>query len=267
MRRAPGLIAALLVPVALLLCGAAVLGVTWSDVAHFGTPHNVVIEGGVEHRVPAPLGDGSRLLPEVPVTTAGEYVFTHVDDGEPVRFDPCEPVRWVLNSEGAPTGADELVHEAVVEVQARTGLLFEYEGSSDETVSLDRDLFQQRYGEGALAPLLIGWTSAEAEPELGGTVLGVGGSSALSGAYGDDRYLVSGVVALDAPDAAVLLGSLSGADVLRAVIMHELGHVVGLGHVDDAHELMHESNRWRTAWGDGDLAGLALAGAGACQSG
>ena len=41
--------------------------------------------------------------------------------------------------------------------------------------------------------------------------------------------------------------------------MHELGHVVGLGHVDDPCELMNADNKGRTSFGSGDLRGLGRA--------
>ncbi len=47
--------------------------------------------------------------------------------------------------------------------------------------------------------------------------------------------------------------------------MHEAeGHMVGLGHVQDAHELMGERGSARPSWGPGDRHGLALLGQGPC---
>jgi predicted Zn-dependent protease len=52
---------------------------------------------------------------------------------------------------------------------------------------------------------------------------------------------------------------------VRAVLMHELGHVVGLAHVDDRHELMYpKGSSHLTTWGPGDRAGLAALGSGDC---
>ena len=46
--------------------------------------------------------------------------------------------------------------------------------------------------------------------------------------------------------------------------MHELGHLVGLGHVDAPDELMSAENHGLLTWGPGDRAGLSAVGAGRC---
>jgi predicted Zn-dependent protease len=46
--------------------------------------------------------------------------------------------------------------------------------------------------------------------------------------------------------------------------MHELGHVLGLGHVQDPSQLMYPAHHGQATYGPGDLAGLAAEGDGAC---
>ena len=48
------------------------------------------------------------------------------------------------------------------------------------------------------------------------------------------------------------------------MLLHELGHVLGLDHVDNADELMNDDNLGLTAYGPGDLAGLRQLGNGPC---
>ena len=48
--------------------------------------------------------------------------------------------------------------------------------------------------------------------------------------------------------------------------MHELGHLVGLGHVADQSQLMFASMVGQTGFGDGDLEGLRQVGSGPCFS-
>ena len=111
--------------------------------------------------------------------------------------------------------------------------------------------------------MLIAWSSPEEVPQLAGNVAGRGGSTAVS-VSGRRAALVSGQVALDAPDLARIMLRPDGPAYVRAVILHELGHVVGLDHVDDPTQLMHAENSGLTGFAAGDLAGLALLGSGPC---
>lgn len=234
------------------------------ELTHIGQPRNVLDVDGRTVEIPFAEGPAERRLPEVTATTTGAYTFITEDDGIPVRYDPCRPVPWVLAPAGMPAFAEPEVMAAVTDIQSRTGLEFVYEGTTDEVATFDRPLIDERYGE-RYAPLIIGWSDATATPDLAGTVSGVGGSTALPGAYGDQRYLRSGAVILDAADLSNYLASTGGALQVRAIIMHEIAHVLGLGHVEDASQLMYGVNDRQQTWGEGDLAGLAVAGAGPCE--
>ncbi|WP_062377368.1 hypothetical protein [Demequina pelophila] len=253
---------------AVFVAGAWWHGVTWSDVRHWGTPRNVIEAEGEAVRIPLPQGETERIRPRVTALTAGAYEFlfpTGGAGGGPVRYDPCREVEWVIADHLMPDGVEPLVHAAVARVQEATGLAFAYEGYTDEPVSFDRALIQERYGD-RFAPVLLGFQNEAQNPDLKGSVTGLGGSSAVPGAYGDEMWLRAGVVTLDFEDlAGILRNESDGAALAEAVIAHELAHVVGLAHVADTSELMHESNLRLLDWGDGDLAGLAVAGSGACE--
>ena len=77
--------------------------------------------------------------------------------------------------------------------------------------------------------------------------------------------LVSGQIALDV-DVLTDLVARGHADQAQAIMMHELGHVVGLDHVQDTTQLMYPRNLGLTAFGPGDLEGLAVLGNGVCHT-
>jgi hypothetical protein len=235
-----------------------------ADLAALFRPRVMVEVDGRAFAVPRPEPADGRVLPAVPVTTTGTYAFLHTDGGAPVGYDPCRPVRYVVRPGGAPPGGEQLVDEAVAEIEEATGLDFVYAGETDEVPGVDRDLIQSRYGSGQWAPVLIAWSTADEMPGLAGDVAGIGGSAAVPGADGHGLWLAAGRLALDSEDLGRMIDAgYRGA--ARAVVLHELAHVVGLDHVDDAGELMYPTTSARTDLGPGDRAGLALLGQVACE--
>ncbi len=79
------------------------------------------------------------------------------------------------------------------------------------------------------------------------------------------KVYVTGSLLLDGPQLEESLRVVGGRDQVLSVLLHELGHVIGLGHVEDPAELMHpEGQPGAAGYGPGDRAGLARLGAGAC---
>jgi hypothetical protein len=194
-----------------------------------------------------------------------EFVATQPGGDEPVAWDPCRPIRYVVNPAGAPPGGDALAEEAVARTASATGLRFEYAGTTDEAWTDEREAYlPDRYGE-RWAPVLIAWSDESSSPDLAGSVAGVGGPSSVRTADGRSVH-VSGSVVLDAPDLERILAAPGGPDAVRAVIQHELGHVVGLDHVADRAQLMYTENtdEQTSDWGAGDLRGLHALGSGDC---
>lgn len=192
-----------------------------------------------------------------------EFVAMQPDGRNPVAYDPCRPVRVVMNMRTAPPGAETLLREALDEVSAATGLQFTIDGATDEPPREDRPPYQPSRYPGRWAPVLVAWSDPTDVPALDGHIAGQGGSSWFELPSGS--VFVTGMVALDGPDIGELLSSPDGRDVARAIVMHELGHLVGLGHVDDPSQLMYpETSGAVTAFGAGDRQGLAALGSGRC---
>lgn len=180
-----------------------------------------------------------------------------------MAYDPCRPVHYVVRPDNAPPGADQLIEQAVAKVSAATGLRFQNDGATSEAPSENRKTYQaDRYGK-RWAPVLIAWSSPAESPDLAGKVAGLGGSG-YAQTPGHPLVLVAGQVELDAPALTEIMHRPEGPAQVRAVIMHELGHVVGLDHINDASQLMNPEGTGLTEFADGDRAGLAVVGSGSC---
>jgi hypothetical protein len=185
-----------------------------------------------------------------------------VHDGQPVRWDPCQPIHFVVRATGEIAGGAIALQRAIDEVSNDTGLLFVDDGTTTEAPSPSRSAYQpDRYGA-VWAPVLISWATPAEYPQLAGNVVGLAGPVATQG---KNARLVSGEVVFDAPDLARIAGLPNGATVVHDVMLHELGHLVGLGHVDDPTQIMNPVTvRPLSGYAEGDRRGLALLGAGRC---
>ncbi|MGH9284655.1 MAG: matrixin family metalloprotease, partial [Acidimicrobiales bacterium] len=182
----------------------------------------------------------------------------------PVRFNPCQPVPYVLNAALAPAGGVADIHKALARLGAATGIEFVFEGMTDEASGPGRRAYQpDRYGA-RWAPLLVTWAR-----------LGPGrGDDQVVGRARPDRVgdvYVSGLLELNV-DA--VLDRETGEPLPDGfgppkrtwgrVMMHELGHLVGLGHVDNPGQLMYEELAEHTSptaqYQVGDAIGLRLLG-------
>lgn len=200
------------------------------------------------------LGFDGERLGVVPTLTGGggSYEFTRTQRGsdEPVAYDPCRVIEVVVNPDGAPDDYDRLVDTAIAHTGAATGLRFERVGLTE-----DRDIFGGGFARHR--PVLVAWATPDEVSELAGDVAGIGGSVAVDIGVGRLRY-VTGRIVLDRDAFA----SFSEAEepLAQAIVDHEFGHLVGLGHVDDPGELMNDDNVGRTTYGPGDREGLARLG-------
>ena len=198
-------------------------------------------------------GEGYRLAGRDGLVYAfpGGASYNFESEGErcrPARWNPCAPIAYVINPTGGPANAVPLAQAAVDRLARATGLSFRFEGTTDEAAGPRREIVQPRYGP-RFAPLLIAWVDAST----------IGGAAGLGGVHfiGTASAPVQAVTGF-----AFVARSLStfGSDNLQTgVLLHELGHAIGLDHADDTLQVMNsvgDAGLPLTGYIDGDLAGL-----------
>ncbi|HEU4354966.1 MAG TPA: hypothetical protein VFT27_05205, partial [Actinomycetota bacterium] len=153
-------------------------------------------------------------------------------------------------------------------VSAATGIEFVEVGTTTRTVDQQMGrAFQSRIpGEERFYPILIEWVEHEHFDFVAETHRAAAFGIPFPG-FGDlARTYVSGAIAMDAGDE---LPPGFGQRYSRGVVlMHELGHVMGLAHVGSTDEIMWSPDKsdarfpdlFQTDWGPGDLQGLAALG-------
>lgn len=202
---------------------------------------------------------------EVGASDEGYSVWARNDDGSPVRWDPCSPVRIVVGLPGAPAtyppaALRDDVEEAAATLADASGLDLVVVGTVDEVPDADRSTVAAGREGRAWAPVLVGWRP----PGEGGLPLrDVDRGVAVPVAVGPpgERVYVTAQVALNPERSDLVPGTADRATSWGATVLHELAHVLGLGHVDDGRQLMHTyPGRGPVTLGDGDLAGLAAVG-------
>jgi hypothetical protein len=173
-------------------------------------------------------------------------------------------VHYVVRPTGEPHGGRALLQWAFGQLQRATGLHFVLDGTTDEAPSAERPRYlRQRYGD-RWAPVLVAWSTPAETPMLTDDILGRAGPRTFGLQGHDDERFVTGLAVFNGP---LLARQLETGDdnKARSVLLHELGHLVGLGHVSDPYQVMFDTNAYPVAsYRAGDLRGLELLGRGRC---
>lgn len=179
----------------------------------------------------------------------GTYAFVvTTSNGDPVGWNHCEPIHYVVNPSGAPGDWENTVEDGIDEISDVSGFRFAFDGTTEER-SFDQRLADPQDPP----PVLIAWADASEVPDLEGSTAGIGGSTPVRS--GGRVRFVTGIVVLDtgAYDRMEVTGETTAE---RLILAHELGHVLGLDHVDDIGELMNAEYVGQSGFGPGDREGL-----------
>jgi hypothetical protein len=209
--------------------------------------------------------------PEVQAAPAGgrgstsSYSVQRVD-GHVIRWNPCRAIHYRVNLAHAPKGALGDVKSAVWRVSKATGLKFVYDGSTKQIPQ--RTYATKLDPTKAKATLVVAWAAPgkgvghsdllASDPRE----VGVGGYRAYSWRRGSAVHrlrILAGFAVLSTKSNGLNGGFGTGPN-RGGLLLHELGHAVGLGHVKDKQQIMYPVLTQYASYGAGDLAGLHTVG-------
>ncbi len=182
------------------------------------------------------------------------------------RWDPCKVIDYRVNLNQAPPHALSDVKEAVRRIHLASGLTFRYAGST-EMIPFRRGTYN-KLPRGT--DVVLSWARPGQSSWLPRSTdaIGVAGPTYhFPTSTEPDARIVAGYVVLDS--TVDLKPGFQSArkppwnsyGSVGQLLMHELGHVVGLGHVNDDHQIMFPILRQAPAvWGAGDVNGMARIG-------
>jgi hypothetical protein len=174
-----------------------------------------------------------------------------------VRWNPCRIIGYKVNATRGGYGALADAQAAVRRLEVASGLTFRYDGKTREVPTVDH------------APkaddVVIAWARPSQTDALYGNAAGTGGWSE-TGRYNASNSIVwqitGGYVALDSTQNSDFHHGFGHGLRRGTLLMHELGHAVGLKHVSDRKQVMYPviTSRSPGVWGAGDLNGLHKVG-------
>jgi hypothetical protein len=185
----------------------------------------------------------------------GSFKISLSDGGEPVRWCASQ-VEVVINDSQAPAGARKDLEAALSRISALSGIRFVVVGESDRIPDKNYHLSPGS----PYPPVLIAW-AYESQTDMLNPNISAAAVANPAETDGGLRY-VTGSLAINV-DHDVLYRPGFGAGMSRGnLYLHELGHVLGLAHVDDESMLMNPTvgSRSPDGFAKGDRRGLLALG-------
>jgi len=196
-------------------------------------------------------------------------------DRHRVRWDPCTTITYAVNvrhaagSDKARAAALADVHDAMARAAARTGLTFRYAG---RTTEIPRDAGESWSDRQKAAEIVIAWVDQDQATSRSnllistgdGYVSGTGGWVWKAWTSGGTWELAvgRGFVVINADHRGSYQPGFGSGRTRGALLLHEIGHALGLDHVGSTRELMYPKmlNRASSTYKTGDRTGLTKVG-------
>jgi hypothetical protein len=177
------------------------------------------------------------------------------------RWDPCTVIGWRINARQATTGALSDAKTAFKRLGQATGFRFTYRGTTSGIPQYDSNSWFPNDTQIVVAWVRKGQTSLF---DGQGAADAVGAPYVMTGYKNGD-----GTAAYKIAKGSVVIDSQFkvkggfGTGLTRGdILLHELGHVMGLAHYSSSNEMMNPiMTRGVARYGKGDLYGLELHGA------
>ena len=214
---------------------------------------------------PSPAGSLSPTpTPSSRTRVDGAFRFWKRVAGAPVRWNPCETITFALNTAGASSPVRADLGKAIRRVTRATGIHFRSVGTTRETFvrAYQRMRFRGVIKKAALILIWVDHDDYQAILRLlGDPRPSIAFAKTMAGLYANRDQYFGGIVVMDG-DATAKRG-FGDFYSHGSVLLHELGHIMGLDHVKDPDQLMysgrHPNFRVRD-FGSGDLEGLRRLG-------
>ena len=193
--------------------------------------------------------------------TAPGYTLETDASGSIIRWDPCSPIHYRVNTGNAGARAAADVETAIGYLRNDSGLNLVYDGTTS-------DVPQSTYGRnqppGRNGPLEIAFADPSQTDLLPSSSNSAGeGGIVYASSSNAPTQVVAGYVIVNTA-AGLEPGFGSGRNTSEGrVLLHELGHAVALDHTQDPNQVMYSivDGRATSDYADGDKAGLSRLGA------